>query len=211
MVTVATRQGRPCHGPSFTLIAAAVELLAVPEEREIELAADPGVMLEGQVERLASLAFRTAVDAGEPGAPRGTTAYSRVLSAIFRSPSRSFIFPWPSWTTSETTSPSRSTVDASRTSSRSVWNVYDRVWNEGRHPTPFGPPSSHGRLWSSIATIACRAACARFSASVAGAESRRPLAITFLVRVSVMVASGVIDSELRSSQTASPSQAKCIR
>jgi hypothetical protein len=99
----------------------------------------------------------------------------------------------------------------SRTSSRTVWKVYDSVLKGGSHPTPVAPPSSHGRLWSSIETITCAASRDRFSASVTGAETCRPFVITFPVRVSGTVASGVIDSEFRSSQTASPSQAKFIR
>ena len=60
-------------------------------------------------------------------------------------------------------------------------------------------------------TITCAVSRDRFSASVIGAETGRPFAITFRVRVTVSVASGVIDSEFRSSQTASPSQAKFMR
>jgi hypothetical protein len=59
--------------------------------------------------------------------------------------------------------------------------------------------------------IAWAVSCERFSSAVKAAVTSLPFAITFRVRVDGAVTSGVIDSDLRSSQTVLPSQAKFMR
>ena len=209
--TVATWQGRPFHVPCFDTESGRIKQFAIAEHREIKPAADPRIVFQCEIERLIALALGTAMN---PGAYRHPVATMHIRGNSGRSAGRQaglFIFPWPSCATSKTTSPWLSNTPVSRTSSRTVWKVYDKCLEREGQPTPFAPPSSHGRLWSSIATIACLVSATRSSDAVTAVAMCRPLAITFRVRVHGTVASGVIDSELRSSQTVLPSQAKFMR
>ena len=169
-------------------------------------------MLQGQVERLTALALGAAVDPGEAVAPPGRRVFPRVQCDL---PVAEPVLHLPLAVVGDLDDDLAAAVDHGRLADVLADGV-ERVRQglERRPPADAVRPAVEPRaVVVEHRDDRLRAPLANaFSASVAGdGDVAGRWRSRSSCGSSVTVASGAIDSETRSSQTASPSQAKCMR